>query len=123
MLPGGYGGIQPCQAFTTGCLKVQDPQQLMPLICIHSHLVNINQLKLRIGEVAQVLHLSGTEWAGAIREEKWEDLPCSEYSFKIFQVLRFDADIMQSLLSLTSTAERLQRIYALLTGDKFPLGS
>ena len=61
--------------------------------------------------------------ADAIREEKWEDLPCSEYSFKIFQVLRFDSDIMQSLLSLTSAAERLQRIYALLTGDKFPLGS
>lgn len=57
--------------------------------------------------------------AEAIRDENWQDLPSSEYSFKIFQVLRFDADVMQSLLALTSTSERLHRIYALLTGNHF----
>lgn len=55
--------------------------------------------------------------ATEIRTEHWETLPPTEYSFRIFQILRFDADEMQLLLSLTSTAERLHRIHALLTGN------
>lgn len=48
----------------------------------------------------------------------WLSLPPADFSFQVFQLLRFDADTMQSVLESTSVAERLDTIFAVLTqGD------
>ena len=45
---------------------------------------------------------------------EWQDQPSEVFSFKIFQFLRFDADIMQQLLECCSIESRLQMIEGLL---------
>ena len=40
----------------------------------------------------------------------------ADYSFKIFQFLRFDADIMQHVLEMQSANERLNLVWGVLEG-------
>lgn len=42
--------------------------------------------------------------------ESWLAMDAQEFSFGIFQILRFEAEIMQCILELTDPAERLIRI-------------
>ena len=44
----------------------------------------------------------------------WLKLSPAEFSFKIFQVVRFEADIMQSILEETSNLERLKMLASLV---------
>jgi Lon protease-like protein len=48
--------------------------------------------------------------AEAMTEEKWVSLPPAEFSFKVFQFLRFGPDLMQALLESTRASERLETI-------------
>jgi hypothetical protein len=47
---------------------------------------------------------------------EWINQSSERFSFKIFQFLRFDADIMQQLLECCSIESRLQMIEGLLEG-------
>tara|TARA_B100000795_G_scaffold117239_1_gene87166 strand:+ start:109 stop:765 length:657 start_codon:yes stop_codon:yes gene_type:complete len=46
--------------------------------------------------------------------DEWLELPPTEFSFKIFQLLRFEADIMQSILEETSKLERLKMVDSII---------
>lgn len=50
---------------------------------------------------------------------EWLKLSPTEFSFKIFQLLRFEADIMQSILEETSKLERLKMVDSIIhSGEK-----
>ena len=55
--------------------------------------------------------------AEALRNPDWLAFEPAEYSFRIFQVLRFQPDVMQYLLEIDGVAERLEAIAALLEGN------
>ncbi len=52
-----------------------------------------------------------------LEDPEWLALQPSDYSFKIFQLLRFDPDIMQSILEAQSASRRLAIIWELLRAD------
>jgi Lon protease-like protein len=52
--------------------------------------------------------------AKELKDPAWTVLDPAEYSFRIFQVLRFEADVMQSILETQSVTERLQMIAGFL---------
>lgn len=54
------------------------------------------------------------ELAQALCDPTWTNLPPDEYSFRIFQFLRFDADLMQMILEAQSANTRLEMIWDLL---------
>lgn len=54
------------------------------------------------------------ELARQFEDPAWTAIPPDEFSFKIFQFLRFDPDIMQSILEARSANTRLQLIWDLL---------
>ncbi len=54
--------------------------------------------------------------ANDLKDQAWADLSPHDYSFRIFQCVRFEADIMQSVLETQSTGARLDILWALL-GD------
>lgn len=50
-----------------------------------------------------------------VRDEAWLALTPREYSFRIFQLLRFDPRTMQGILACTKPEKRLQEIYACIS--------
>ena len=54
------------------------------------------------------------EATGALEDPLWASLAPEEYSFRIFQLLRFDADLMQEVLEMTQPEDRLGLLDSLL---------
>lgn len=54
------------------------------------------------------------EIARELEQTEWTSLPPDEYSFRIFQFLRFDAEIMQDILEAPSANARLTMIWDVL---------
>lgn len=54
--------------------------------------------------------------AQRLANPEWSDMAPGDYSFRIFQVLRFEADEMQAVLETRSATQRLELIWSLL-GD------
>jgi Lon protease-like protein len=52
--------------------------------------------------------------AQSLSDPDWTNLEPSEYSFRIFQFLRFDADLMQMILEAQNANMRLEMIWDLL---------
>ena len=50
--------------------------------------------------------------------DQWLELSPAEFSFKVFQIVRFEADIMQSVLEATSKLERLKMVDSLIHSRK-----
>ena len=55
--------------------------------------------------------------AAEINESNWPKLSPSAYSFKLFQFIRLEPNLMQSLLASTSAKSRLERIHEVLKGN------
>jgi len=75
------------------------------------------ELQAEINE--RLLGLIGSEYQplrDKLMATEWINQSSERFSFKIFQFLRFDADIMQQLLECCSIESRLQMIEALLEG-------
>ena len=53
--------------------------------------------------------------ATLLRDPEWADQTPAEFSFKVFQFLRFDPDLMQDILESTKPTERLKIIESILT--------
>ena len=70
-------------------------------LAIHKRLI-----ELAVGE--------STNLAQELEDPAWTALDPATYSFKVFQVLRFEADVMQSLLETQSATERLEIIAGFL---------
>lgn len=48
----------------------------------------------------------------------WASLTPAEFSFSVFQFIRFDAELMQTVLEMTQPKQRLQRIHQVLIKSK-----
>lgn len=48
-------------------------------------------------------------------QTEWAQLTTAEFSFRIFQVLRFDADLMQEILEMRSVQDRLRIVDEILS--------
>ena len=57
-----------------------------------------------------------SEMTALLRDPLWSELSPADYSFRIFQCLRFDADLMQQILESRSAIERLRILAHLLQG-------
>lgn len=69
---------------------------------------------------ARLIELVGAEDPGlarALSDPHWRSIDPGEYSFKIFQFLRFDAEVMQLILESQCANERLQIIWDLVRRD------
>ena len=58
-----------------------------------------------------------SEMATLLSDPLWSELSPADYSFRIFQCLRFDADLMQQILESRSAIERLRILAQLLQGS------
>ena len=61
----------------------------------------------------QLIHLAGPQnlpLRQVLTDKRWTELPATQFSFKVFQFLRFESEVMQELLELTDPVERLSRI-------------
>jgi Lon protease-like protein len=65
----------------------------------------------------ELVEASDQNVAEELRKPEWLACDPADYSFRIFQVLRFQADVMQYLLETDSVAERLEAIAALLEAN------
>ena len=70
---------------------------------------------LRLIEIVQN---QNPDLAKALADSTWVEMSPAEYSFRIFEVLRFDADIMQDILEMQDAEQRLS-----LTRDLLAPGS
>ena len=52
-----------------------------------------------------------------LSEESWVTQPSEDFSYRIFQFLKFEADVMQQLLECNSIESRLHLIGGLLSGN------
>ncbi len=50
-----------------------------------------------------------------LQDDSWRSLSAEEFSFKLFQFLRFDPDLMQNILETRSTNQRLTIVWELLS--------
>jgi len=67
--------------------------------------------------VSDILKIVGKQNpAGLARfdSDYWLDMDTSDFSFRVFQLLRLDPDVMQAVLEMTSPTERLEVIEAVL---------
>ena len=64
----------------------------------------------------QLVEPENAELAKELATSVWTDMTPAQYSFQIFQCLRFDADVMQHILEARSARERLSSIWSLLQG-------
>ena len=65
----------------------------------------------------RLIELLSTQNAELVREfqdPEWLALPPADFSFRLFQYLKFDADVMQEILELRSAHARLDLIWAIL---------
>ncbi len=58
------------------------------------------------------------EVARILGSPAWTEMAPADYSFKIFQFLRFDADVMQDVLEMQSANERLGLVWGVLQGAR-----
>lgn len=54
------------------------------------------------------------ELVNDLQDSTWRNLTAHDYSFRIFQCIRFEADTMQHILELQSTSERLEVLWSLI---------
>lgn len=50
-----------------------------------------------------------------LESDRWVSQPADEYSFRLFQILSFEADVMQQILETTVPSERLHIIQGVLS--------
>lgn len=66
--------------------------------------------------LTELVRARNPEVAERLEAPAWTDLTPTEYSFRIFQILRFDADLMQQVLETTRPERRLELVRELLAG-------
>jgi uncharacterized protein len=62
----------------------------------------------------EIVRIDNSEIAEALSDAQWAAQDPAEYSFSIFRFLRFEADIMQTILEARSVHTRLEMIWELL---------
>ncbi len=99
--------------------------QTLPYRVVSADLLKDEPLEQDVGDLCTSIHklflsiieTQNSSLSNAIKKEKWTELPPGEYSFKLFQFLRFEPELMQELLSSTNVKHRLDRIHQILNGN------
>lgn len=65
--------------------------------------------------LVQLIAEQKADMAKELQQPAWTELEPSEYSFKVFQFIRFDADVMQAILESQNANVRLDMIWNLLS--------
>ncbi len=63
----------------------------------------------------EIVRNQNPQLAEALMDSAWVEMSPEQYSFRIFEVLRFDADIMQDILEMQDAEQRLTLTRDLLT--------
>ena len=71
-----------------------------------------------IDSIAKLIGQHNPAQLSEFNNDKWLELSPTEFSFKVFEILRFDADTMQSILEATSNLERLKMLNSLVHPGK-----
>ena len=71
-----------------------------------------------IDSIAKLIGQHNPAQLSEFNNDKWLELSPTEFSFKVFEILRFDADTMQSILEATSNLERLKMVTSLVRPGK-----
>ncbi|MFT7221750.1 MAG: Lon protease-like protein [Candidatus Azotimanducaceae bacterium] len=74
-----------------------------------------NSLQRQI--TSRILNLIGQQSPAQLAQfdsDHWLNMPASDFSFQLFQMLRFDSDTMQSILECTHASKRLEIIQSTL---------
>ena len=74
--------------------------------------------KTIIDSIAKLIGQHNPAQLSEFNNDKWLELSPTEFSFKVFEILRFDADTMQSILEATSNLERLKMLNSLVHPGK-----
>ncbi len=61
--------------------------------------------------LADLLGQQNIEYKKFIESEKWTELSLEEYSFAIYSLVLFDADVFQKILEMQSAEERMSFLY------------
>tara|TARA_Y100001934_G_scaffold184424_1_gene217892 strand:+ start:48 stop:692 length:645 start_codon:yes stop_codon:yes gene_type:complete len=67
---------------------------------------------------AKLITIAGTSnptLVDLLQSEEWTGRDPGDFSFRVFQFLRFDADFMQGLLEMRSAGDRLERVWDALS--------
>ena len=90
------------------CESVPDDQEARDSEAEHALQASIN---------GRLIELIGTRDAELVREfqdSEWQALDPAAFSFRVFQYLKFDADVMQEILEMRSAHARLDLIWSIL---------
>ncbi len=99
--------IQPLPYRIVACTELQDDASQTP--------AEDSALQATINtRLIEIVGSEQAELAQALSDPAWINLAPDEYSFRIFQFLRFDADLMQMILEAQSVNTRLEMIWDLL---------
>ncbi|MEQ8861720.1 MAG: LON peptidase substrate-binding domain-containing protein [Pseudomonadales bacterium] len=76
---------------------------------------DVGDLRASINEkLVEIMRDHNPDLARAMAAPPWTTLSAGDYSFRIFQYLRFDADLMQTILEERSPTARLETIWSVL---------
>jgi Lon protease-like protein len=73
-----------------------------------------DRVHTRLTDMVRAQNPDAPEATGALEDPVWASMDPAEYSFRIFQLLRFDADLMQEVLEMTRPEARLELLDSLL---------
>ena len=110
------------QITMTHRLQLEDERQSLPYRIVRCRQIDdseppvtrtdSNQLQRLINDkLTALVQDENAELAEALSEPEWANLDPGEYSFKIFQVLRFEPAIMQNMLEAQSANARLELLW------------
>ena len=95
------------------CSELEDVSEIVPDDELKQHQESITN------SIVELIGRHNPSKLSEFDSDEWLELPPTEFSFKIFQLLRFEADIMQSILEETSKLERLKMVDSIIhSGEK-----
>ena len=90
------------------CNELEDVSEIVPDDELKQHQESITN------SIVELIGRHNPSKLSEFDSDEWLELPPTEFSFKIFQLLRFEADIMQSILEETSKLERLKMVDSII---------
>ncbi|MEM9620543.1 MAG: LON peptidase substrate-binding domain-containing protein [Pseudomonadota bacterium] len=90
------------------CSPVQDEASSATLVQDQALMQSINE------RLIEIVKPQSAELAEKLDSPAWMGLQPAQYSFQIFEFLRFDADVMQQILEMQNVNARLETIWSLL---------
>ena len=94
------------------CNELEDVSEIVPDDELKQHQESITN------SIVELIGRHNPSKLSEFDSDEWLELPSTEFSFKIFQLLRFEADIMQSILEETSKLERLKMVDSIIHSGK-----